>query len=177
MWLAAICAVPVFASGVLAVCPPLGPVLLAPRSPGGNEEVKAASKQLRKAFDTFAAQYNSSGISVAVKSIHEDDPLFSYQVSPRVTSGIGTQSIDENTIFRVGSMSKLFTALAILQTGSIRLEDSILKYIPELENPASVDDIDTIDWQDITVGSLMAHLSGLTRDSESGTHFIERSDS
>ncbi|KAM0517037.1 hypothetical protein ACHAPE_005149 [Trichoderma viride] len=99
-----------------------------------------------------------------VKSIHEDGPLFSYHFTPPVLSDIGTASIDDDTIFRVGSLSKIFPALAALQSKSIHLDDSVLEYIPELKEAAASTSAETISWEDITVDSLMTHLSGLATD-------------
>lgn len=102
-----------------------------------------------------------------VKSIHEDESLFSYHFTPPFLSDIGTAVIDDKTIFRVGSLSKIFPALAALQSTSIHLDDSVLEYIPQLKNVAASDSGEAIPWEDVTVDSLMTHLSGLATDSKS----------
>lgn len=63
---------------------------------------------------------------------------------------------EEDTVFRIGSMSKSFTATAILQLhekGLLNINDPISKYIllKEKENK-------------ITIENLLNHTSGLTRD-------------
>lgn len=105
-----------------------------------------------------------------VKSIHEDEPLFSYHFTPPVLSDIGTAVIDDNTIFRVGSLSKIFPALAALQSSTIHTDDSVLKYIPELKDTTGP--AETVSWEDITVDSLMSHLSGLATDSKSSLKYL-----
>ncbi len=69
---------------------------------------------------------------------------------------------DENTVYRIGSVSKLFTATAIMQLvedGKIDLDKAIDAYIPgfkvqsHFENPGP-----------ITVRSLLTHESGLPSD-------------
>ncbi len=69
---------------------------------------------------------------------------------------------DKNSVYRIGSVSKVFTATAIMQLvdqGKINLDESIDKYIPEFrinshfENPGK-----------ITVRSLLTHESGLQSD-------------
>lgn len=63
----------------------------------------------------------------------------------------------EKTVFRVGSVSKLFTATAIMQLveqGKINLNDELNQYIPEVAqyNPFA---------QPITVAHLLTHTAGL----------------
>ncbi|KAL7893403.1 beta-lactamase/transpeptidase-like protein [Trichoderma sp. SZMC 28014] len=155
---------PLFSSVIASSCPPLGAVLPPPQVPSQNEAVKLASQKLKSTIDSsFSSKLNSSGISIMVKSIHEDRPLFSYHFTPPVLSDIGTASIDDNTIFRVGSLSKIFPALAALQSKSIHMDDSMLEYIPELKNAASAS-AEAVPWEDVTIDSLMTHLSGLATD-------------
>jgi len=62
--------------------------------------------------------------------------------------------ITEHTQFRLASLSKTFTAIAILklyEQGLVNLENSILDYIPELDQS----------WQGITIHHLLAHQSGI----------------
>jgi CubicO group peptidase (beta-lactamase class C family) len=110
--------------------------------------------------------FEASGVSIGVKSIHEDSQLFSFHYTPPVKTDIGTDEIDENTIYRVGSVSKMMPALAAIQVKEINLDDSILVYLPELENATSSDAVNAISWEDITVRSLANHLSGLATDCE-----------
>lgn len=165
--LAALAVFPFFSSVIANACPPLGAVLPPPQAPSRNEAVKLATRKLKSTLDAeFSSKLNSSGISIAVKSIHEDAPLFSYHFTPPVFSGIGTKAIDESTIFRVGSLSKLFPALAALQINSIHMDDLVLKYIPELKNAVIAGSAESTPWEDITIDSLMTHLSGLPTDSK-----------
>jgi D-alanyl-D-alanine carboxypeptidase len=63
-------------------------------------------------------------------------------------------SVTGNTGFRLASVSKSFTAIAVMQLiekGEIKLTDSLLDYIPEL--PAS--------WRKITIEHLLTHKSGI----------------
>ncbi|KAJ6441416.1 beta-lactamase [Purpureocillium lavendulum] len=154
-------------------CPPLGPVLPAPQSPSSSTHLRQSIAKLTSLLDTtLAARYNTSGIAIAVQSIHEDAPLFSYFRTPRgKASGYGTtRDIDMDTVFRVGSVSKLVTALAAMQQsrghglpGKIDLDASVLEYIPELANSTAAGVVKTR-WQDVTVRALASHLSGLADD-------------
>ena len=61
-----------------------------------------------------------------------------------------------HTKFRVGSITKPFTAMAIMllqERGKINVQDSICKYMPDC--PAA--------WQPITIHHLLSHTSGLAK--------------
>ncbi|KAK5659943.1 hypothetical protein OQA88_13408 [Cercophora sp. LCS_1] len=161
--LAGLAAVPIASA---AVCPPLGPVLPAPRSPGQSNNVKVAASTLKAEFDAqFKSRIKASAISVGAKSLHQDDWLFNYHFTPPTLSGLGTNSIDENTIYRVGSVSKLMPVLALLRAGNVGLNDPLTKWIPELKNGTKGNEIDAVSWDDVTVGALAAHLAGIVTDS------------
>ncbi|CVK91435.1 uncharacterized protein FMAN_09542 [Fusarium mangiferae] len=117
-------------------CPPLGAVFPAPQSPSQSSIVKKATSLLKAGLDAqIGARFNTSALSIGVKSLHEDDPLFTYQWTPP-NPGEGTDKVDEDTVFRIASGSKLFTALAAHISDKIDLEASVLKYLPELNKTA-----------------------------------------
>ncbi len=75
--------------------------------------------------------------------------------------------ITKDTVFRVGSVSKLFTDIAVMQLvekGEIDIDAPVAKYIPEFkpENPYS---------KQITLRQLMSHRSGLVREPPVGNYF------
>lgn len=153
--------------GGAKVCPPLGRVLPSPQSPSQSQTVKDAIDSLRLDLDgIFSSKFNTSGVSIGVKSIHETNLLLDYHYTPPKLSGIGVEEIDKYTIYRVGSVSKMMPALAVLQNSNINLKASVLEYLPDLKNRAELHSIHSIHWQDITIQSLAAHLSGLPTDSE-----------
>ncbi|WP_192508163.1 serine hydrolase domain-containing protein [Pseudoalteromonas aurantia] len=64
------------------------------------------------------------------------------------------QPISEDTQFRLASVSKTFTAVAILklyEQGLLGLHDSIVDYLPELDSS----------WQEISIHHLLTHQSGI----------------
>ena len=71
------------------------------------------------------------------------------------------------TVYRVGSVSKLFTDLALMrlwEEGKVDLDSPIEKYLPELRpsNPFS---------KPFTLRQLMAHRAGLVRETPRGSYF------
>lgn len=68
--------------------------------------------------------------------------------------------------FRIASHSKVFTATAILQlaeTRKLTLEDALADHLPELAGT---------DAGDVTVGELLSHSSGLTRDGDDSDFWV-----
>jgi CubicO group peptidase (beta-lactamase class C family)/D-alanyl-D-alanine dipeptidase len=73
----------------------------------------------------------------------------------------------DHTVYRVGSVSKLFTDIAIMQmveSGKINLDDPVNNYIPDFHprNPFA---------NPITLRELMSHRSGLLREPPVGNYF------
>lgn len=71
------------------------------------------------------------------------------------------------TVFRIGSVSKLFTDIAVMQLverGVLDLDEPVTKYIPEFQpkNPFGTP---------ITLRQLMSHRSGLLREPPVGNYF------
>jgi len=77
------------------------------------------------------------------------------------SGGFGEAEIDNHvhasatTVYRINSITKAFTAVAILQLaehGSIRIDDHLSKYFPEYTRPG----------HDPTLAQMLRHTSGLT---------------
>src|SRR5262245_57419903 len=65
--------------------------------------------------------------------------------------------VPDTTIFRIGSITKVFTAMAVMQMadrGRIRLTDDVNKYLTGVKVPSTFP-------QPITFASLLTHTSGL----------------
>jgi CubicO group peptidase (beta-lactamase class C family) len=70
-----------------------------------------------------------------------------------------SRAVDANTIFHWASITKTFTAIAIMQLrdrGLLNLDDPIVKYVPELREVS--DTFGTID--DVTIRHLLSHSAG-----------------
>ena len=74
---------------------------------------------------------------------------------------------DASSVFRIASMSKSFTALAILQlrdAGKLNLDDPASKYIPEMKNMKYL----SADAPEITIRHLLTHGGGFPEDNPWG---------
>ncbi len=97
------------------------------------EKIKEVKSEIKSLFDTHFKDNNIPGISYGIVV---DDSLI-------ISSSVGVSNIHKNievstnTSFRIASMSKSFTALAILMLrdeGKLSLKDPVVNYIPELKS-------------------------------------------
>jgi CubicO group peptidase (beta-lactamase class C family) len=71
------------------------------------------------------------------------------------------RTVDASSIFRVGSITKQFTAAMVLQlvaAGKIRIDDSLHRFLPELGGPT----------RNATIHQLLTHTSGIPNYTELG---------
>jgi len=71
-------------------------------------------------------------------------------------------------LFRVASHSKTFTTVAILQlqeSGKLRIDDSIVKYLPWLGKHSDER------WKNVTIRQLISHGAGVIRDGEDSDYW------
>ena len=113
-----------------------------------NSEKEAVAKLDRLCSSLFPA--DEPGAAVLV--LKGDDIIFDkgYGIADIETR----KPIDGNTFFNIASVSKQFTAVAILQLaeqGKLSLEDPVSKYFPEFKAPF---------WKDIRIKHLLSHSSG-----------------
>ncbi|WP_286263483.1 serine hydrolase domain-containing protein [Thalassotalea atypica] len=93
---------------------------------------------------------DTAGVSIIVRK----DGNIAYKGNRGMANTQTGIAISSSTGFRLASVSKPFTALAIMQLyeqGAIGLEDKLLHYIPEL-SPI---------WKEITIHHLLSHQSGI----------------
>jgi CubicO group peptidase (beta-lactamase class C family) len=83
--------------------------------------------------------------------------------------------VDADTVFRIASMTKSFTAMSILKLrdeGTLSLDDAAERYVPEL---ASLD-YPTTDSPHITIRHLLSHAEGFPEDNPWGDRQLADSD-
>lgn len=162
-------------------CPLLGPSFpklrhisldsLEPYTKNFNAALENALMGGENAYGDFDNLTNS--FSIAVWSAASNNSLFEYHFEGPELNREG-QPLNNDTVYRVGSISKLFTVYAYLATaGETHLDEPITNFLPELaqiDNDRAQDlesnDVDSVRWSDVTLRSLAAQLSGLPRDCE-----------
>jgi CubicO group peptidase (beta-lactamase class C family) len=106
-----------------------------------------------------------SGVSVALV----DDQEMIYCNGFGFADKARRRPADRNTVYRAGSISKLFTALATMQLveqGKIDLDQPVTRYVSDFQviNPFA-------ERGRVTLRQLMCHRSGMVRESPVGSYF------
>ena len=133
------------------------------------------------AMSGFAADYSAAidRLRTAIRHEVEQKQLPAFSISlvdgEQVVwaDGFGFQDAAQkvpataDTVYRVGSVSKLFTDIAVMQlveTGKLDLDKPVTEYLPEFQpqDPFGIP---------ITLRQLMSHRSGLVRESPVGHYF------
>jgi CubicO group peptidase (beta-lactamase class C family) len=81
------------------------------------------------------------------------------------------EKVAPDTVFRIASMTKSFTAAAILilrDEGKLRLDDPVSRFVPELERPGP-----TADSPPITIRDLLTHSAGFPEDNAWGDRQLD----
>jgi CubicO group peptidase (beta-lactamase class C family) len=111
---------------------------------------------------------NTTSVSVVLKSTAQESPLFDFQFTGANlnTSSGSTNRVSGDSVFRIGSVSKLLTVYALLLRGGLdHWEQPVTKYIPELKSYAdrfsNGSQINYVKWEDVTIGALASQMSGI----------------
>ncbi len=130
-----------------------------------NESSAAANPRLAEAavlYDLWAAeQLAYDGVPGVVVGVVSRDGLV-WAKGYGTTDLAGGVPLTPSTRFRIGSVSKVFTATAILQlrdAGKLRLDDPVVKHLPWFKVPNPFPNAPPI-----TVEHLLTHTSGLSRE-------------
>jgi CubicO group peptidase (beta-lactamase class C family) len=127
----------------------LMPLFLYPSPANANTNIE------RESVDEFVTSYMKRNGLPGVSIVIVKDGKVIYE------KGYGHDSegkpLTENSLMRIGSVSKSFTAFAVLQLvdeGKLNLDDPVVKYLPELtmEDPR---------LQKVTIRHLLSHTSGI----------------
>ncbi|KAI0106482.1 putative penicillin-binding protein [Nemania sp. FL0031] len=125
-------------------------------------------------FGDFEANTSSVSVTIVSTKDDEDTPFFDFHYSSPFLnySDGGTDHVTKNSIYRIGSISKLFTVYTLLVGyGWESWDQPVTRYIPELREaalPNTRQPIEDAYWDKITIGDLASQLSGIGRDYADG---------
>lgn len=130
---------------------------------------KAAMENLTATFDDVDRTAINYSYTVQVFSTNPGPPILFERFTtardlPSNTTGV--EKVDVDTVFRIGSVTKIFTVLAFLaETGDKYFNRPITQFVPELQDivnrrgNATVDEVRTVRWEDITIEALMSQVN------------------
>ncbi|CZT14561.1 uncharacterized protein RCC_12046 [Ramularia collo-cygni] len=154
----------------LVLCPLKGQQFPVPSGLAQETVWQETAKSLRDTLEANITQtpYNATTFSVGIFSTTDAGLLFEYHHGDQtvVTSKLGANKVDADSIYRIASLSKILTIyLWLIRDGDRRLSDPIIEHIPQLATfDVSQVDYPLPDWSEITVGDLMSFLAGAGRD-------------
>ncbi|RTE82386.1 hypothetical protein BHE90_003103 [Fusarium euwallaceae] len=138
------------------------------------EDAKAKFPALiEELFESKTLDKDGLIFSLDVFSASTNSSIYSYKhVGKSQEKALTAGNLSDTTITRTGSVSKLFTAYAIIAKGGMEVfSHPVTRYIPELAGNKSENPLERIDWDDITVGTLLSHQAGTGGVSEGVKHF------
>ena len=139
--------------------------------PQRKQKLAAAFPEIEKLFKTFMERSQTPG---AVFGVIVDGELVWLK-----TAGVREKTINApvtpETVFRIASMTKSFTAMAIMKLrdeGKLSLDDPVARYVPELANLP----YPTADSAVLTIRHLLTHSEGFPEDNPWGDRQLAQSD-
>jgi CubicO group peptidase (beta-lactamase class C family) len=154
-------------------CPILGPAYPAPTALSKDPLFLSTAEKLTAQLNEAIENGTLPSISIAVQvfSGEEDDAAYGFYHTDEVvkTGSVGVREVDEDTIFRIGSVSKLWTMfLYMTLKGTRYFHEPVAKYVPELrvkyDATQAANAIDYVPWSEVTIGELASHQAGIARD-------------
>ncbi|KAK3686354.1 hypothetical protein LTR37_019897 [Vermiconidia calcicola] len=154
----------------LQACPLLGQQYPPPVQLTAEPKFQAAAKSLNAVLDKSVKQspYNETSFSVGVFSTDDDQLIYQYHYTSAAVrnSSTGTKAVDADSIYRIGSISKLLTVyLFLISQGDRKWDVPVVEYLPQLRDLSEQSwNSMTPNWEDITLGDLASQMAGLARD-------------
>jgi CubicO group peptidase (beta-lactamase class C family) len=156
---------------VLAMCAVLVPSRSA--TPGQDDRAKltAAFVEVDRILQDFTAQAHVPGAAWGIVV----DGALAHTGAAGFRDVAAKAPVDADTVFRIASMTKSFTAMSILELrdeGKLSLDDPAERYVPELRGLV----YPTSDAPRITVRHLLSHSEGFPEDNPWGDRQLADSD-
>ena len=139
--------------------------------PQRKQKLAAAFPEIERLFKNFVERQQRPGVIFGVIIDGELVLVKSAGVRDTTTNA----PVTPETVFRIASMTKSFTAMAILKLrdeGKLSLEDPVARYVPELAKLP----YPTTDSQALNIRHLLTHSEGFPEDNPWGDRQLAQSD-
>jgi CubicO group peptidase (beta-lactamase class C family) len=138
---------------IIIISPLRAQTILRPSQTDTNKSLTSdeAVKELGTFIDKLAAEDKFSGVVLVAK---DGKPMF--EKAWGLADGSGKVSNHVNTKFNIGSLNKMFTAVAVAQLverGRLSFNDTVGKHLPDYPNRAVA--------SQVTIHHLLTHTSGM----------------
>ena len=139
--------------------------------PGRVPKLESAFPEIDQIFSRYAAELKIPGLVWGVVI----DGRLAHVESAGVRDRSSNAPVTAGTVFRIASMTKSFTALAILKLrdeGKLSLEDPVSKWLPEFARM----ELPTRDSAPLRIRQLLSHSAGFPEDNPWGDQQLSASD-
>jgi CubicO group peptidase (beta-lactamase class C family) len=139
--------------------------------PERPRKLAAAFPEIDRLYDEFAARVHAPGLAYGI--LIDGELVHTHSIGNRDLAA--NAPVDNDTVFRIASMTKSFTALSILKLrdeGKLSLDDLAERYVPELATLS----YPTTDSPRITVRHLLNHAQGFPEDNPWGDRQLATTD-
>ncbi len=139
--------------------------------PQRKQKLAAAFPEIEKLFMAYVQRANMPGAAMGI--IVDGELVWVKATGVRETTD--KAPVTPDTVFRIASMTKSFTAMAILKLrdeGKLSLDDAVAKYIPALADLP----YPTKDSPAITIRHLLTHSEGFPEDNPWGDRQLAQTD-
>lgn len=139
--------------------------------PQRKQKLAAAFPEIERLFKNFVERQPRPGVIFGV--IIDGELVLVKSAGVRDTTT--NSPVTPETVFRIASMTKSFTAMAILKLrdeGKLSLEDPVSRYVPELAKLP----YPTADSQVLNIRHLLTHSEGFPEDNPWGDRQLAQSD-
>jgi CubicO group peptidase (beta-lactamase class C family) len=151
--------------------PPLVALLVTISSTANAQQDSTLQERVAASLDREVSEHLSERPNFGVAIAVVDDKEIIWEKTSGWVDGEGSPAVDENTIFSIQSMSKSFTALAVLmaaQDGLVDLDTPIKEYLPDFKVNSLYD---THPEKLITLRLLLTHRAGFTFEAPFGNNY------
>lgn len=158
-------------------CPILGPIFppstfSIPSSSAFDSAVATFPDTIQALFDAEVIDPSTSTFALDVYSTETNSSIYSHfhlATGEGANDTLSAGVLDDETVFRTGSVSKLHAVYAIILAGGKGLDvfsDKVVKWVPELlqsaEELEDFDPLTQIKWDEITIGALVNQQGGVS---------------
>ena len=139
--------------------------------PQRRHKLAAAFPEIERLFQSWMERFQPPG---AVFGVIIDGEL-AFVKAAGVREKTNNRPVTPETVFRIASMTKSFTAMAIMKLrdeGKLSLEDPVSRYVPEIATLS----YPTSDSQVLNIRHLLTHSEGFPEDNPWGDRQLAQSD-
>lgn len=151
---------------VTARCYDPAPAYPAPKYSLSSNVLQDVFRCINNSIDVaLLSSYPTSSFSIEITSSQETFWSYYHTARERDESRLGASVIDADSLYRIASITKVFTVLGVLQqhaAGNLSLDDPVKMYIEEFQDEKA----GGLPWHSITLRSLASQLSGIPRECE-----------